>query len=76
MGSPRNTLNYTVKCFATKEQTVEMFLVDWISTLVDLPPFEGNICLPAMQGMNTWCQSKCNVKQTDCPKHMCSCKPM
>jgi hypothetical protein len=27
------------------EQTVEMFLVDWISTLVDLPPFEGNICL-------------------------------
>ena len=27
------------------EQTIEMFLVDWISTLIDLPPFEGNICL-------------------------------
>ena len=51
MGSPRNILNYTVKCFATK-------------------------LFAAIQGMNTWCQSKCNLKQADCPKHMCSCKPM
>jgi hypothetical protein len=50
-GSPRNALNYTVKCSATK-------------------------LFAAMQGMNTWCQSKCSLEQTDWPKHMCSCKPM
>jgi hypothetical protein len=38
MGSPRNTLNYTVTCSATK-------------------------LFAAIQGMNTWCQSKCNLKQ-------------
>jgi hypothetical protein len=39
-GSPRNTLNYTVKCSVTK-------------------------LFAAMQGMNTWCQSKCSLEQTD-----------
>ena len=51
MGSPRNTLKYTVKCSDSK-------------------------LFAAMQGMNTWCQSKCSLKQTDWPKHMSSCKPM
>ena len=40
MGSPRNTLNYTVKCSTTK-------------------------LFAAIQGKNTWCQSKCSLKETD-----------